>query len=252
MIESALVGLAIMGIQLGFIDSIIKRRNRQKEQQLWTPFRILFFQSICDHHTQLMCIYSELVNEIKSTLLNVHNKGFVETFDIEGMQKHVKEYQTQLSDSDKSFHNIIQTVSASLKPEAAEHCNESLYFSYILNKYINELKVSCTSVLKVDDLTDKSKTSEPLNGIDAKRISLEMIVETRLTKFIENFSSSIWKTEGLYYYKGEIMEETDYKRAIYVDKSVAELSKTPRTLPIKNFFETEEEFENRAKDTGLR
>lgn len=247
MIKSVFIGLVIMGIQLAFIDQIIKKRSLQKEKRLWTPFRILFFQAICDHHSQLMEIYKDYVKFTNEKLNSIRTQGFVQELDIKSIQKQIVEYQNMLSDYDKAFHNVIQTVSPSLQPEAAEHCNESLYFSYILNKYFNQAKAICVDILKIKNLNDSNNTSHPLNGIDVKKMSVEMIVETRLKNFIDKFSNSLWKIEGLYYHKGEIMEEVDYRRALQTDKSVNELSKIPRTLPIKNFFETKEEYEKRTK-----
>jgi hypothetical protein len=246
-IESALIGLAIMGIQLAFIDQIIKKRSLQKEKKLWTPFRIIFFQAICDHHLQLMDIYKSYVEFTNKELNSIRSQGFVKQSDIKKIQEQIIEYQNMLSDYDKAFHNVIQTVSASLQPEAAEYCNESIYFSYIMNKYFNEVKIICVNILKIENLDNNDNTSHPLNGIDAKKIGVEMIVETRLKNFLSNFSNSLWKTEGLYYFKGDIMDEIDYRRALQTEKSVNELAKIPRTMPIKNFFETKEEFDQRTK-----
>jgi len=242
MIENIIIGLLLIAIQVGVIDKVIKNNNLRNIKRHWTPFRILFFQAICDHHFQLMSIYKEMIEEINSSLSKIRNKGYVETSEIGNIQDKLQEYQMRLSDSDKSFQNIIQTVSSNLQPEAAEHCNESLYFSFILNKYIHNLKADCNNVLQVDDLTDKNKTSHSLNGIDSDIKFIKIIVEARLKGFINRFSNSIWKTEGLYYHKGEIMEERDYITALETEKSIKELKEIPRTMPIKNFFETEEEF----------
>lgn len=238
MIKDILLSLLLMAFEIFIISEILKRRSVQKEKQQWTPFRILFFQAIADHHSELMEIYKSLVGEIDKLLSSIKKTGYVTESDIEKIERITEQSDLKLDNSNKAFYNIIQTVTSSLRSEAAYQCNESLYFSYILAKYIGGIRQFISDLKEIDDLKDRAKTSHTLNGIWAKKASLKMIIDNRVALFLENFSSSIWKEERLYYHKGEILEEADYQSALRTEKSVRELSKIPRTLPVQNFFDT--------------
>ncbi|GAB5564110.1 MAG: hypothetical protein Wins2KO_11730 [Winogradskyella sp.] len=236
MIGGVLTGLAIMALQCLFIDRIIKRRDRKKDQLMWTPFRILFFQSIYDHHNQLMDIYNEFITRMNSLFINIRNKKVLTLSEIEELDNIIISCENQLLSSDKSFHNVIQTVSASLQPDAAFYCSESLYFSYLLSSYYREIHKSINELKKLDNLDDNAGSSKFLNKIEGKTMGLKVVIETRLKNFIENFSDSLWRTEKLYYHKGEVMEERDYKLSLKTERAIQELNNTPKTDKQKDFF----------------
>ena len=113
--------------------------------------------------------------------------------------------------------------------------------------YVKELNEYLELLNSVENLNDINQTSHPLNGIKAKKMSLQFIVESRMSKFIEDLSTHLWKVEGLYYYKGEILPEVDYKNALATERAINETNKIPRTTPIKSFFESDEEYAERIK-----
>ena len=77
-----------------------------------------------------MSVYKDFVNEISERLDKIKSSKTVTKDDINSIRVTIKRATDGISSNDAIFHNVIQTVSSSLGPEAAYYCNESLYFSY--------------------------------------------------------------------------------------------------------------------------
>lgn len=249
MISNIVAGFIVLGIQLYFIDRMIKNNAHRREQKLWTPFRIVFLQGICDYYDALMLCTNNFITDIENELEEIKSRKRLDLSSIDRLKKIVKKSKEALQSNKHDFYFTLQTVSPSLQPYAGEYCNEVMYFDYTLTKYLNEAE---KMILGFDEkkFRDDNYTSHFLNGIWAKGSALKMIRDMRLIHFKESFTNSVWKKEGLHYFKGDFLVEEDYAGALQTERSIEELARIPRTLPIKNFFETDEEYQERVKKTG--
>jgi len=245
-ILNLIAGFIVLGIQLFFIDRIIKNNTYRREQKLWTPFRIIFLQGICDYHDNLMDCTEKFNKSIQSKLSEIRNRKILTQTDVLEIGQIVDNSKEDLDDYRKEFYFTLQTVAPSLQPYAGEYCDEVMYFEYVISTYIKKTKKLFDNL----DINNENSKSHFLNGVWVMDSALSMLIELRLSKYKDHFIKTVWKKEGLHYHQGDFLIEEEYAKTLQMERDEIKLAQIPRNYPIKNFFESEEEFQERVKKTG--
>jgi len=249
MTANIIAGFIVLTIQLFFIDKMIRRYTYRREQKLWAPFRMIFLQGIVKYHDNLMDCTNEFSKVITNKLNEVYQEKELTINQFEEVKGIVVNSKEKLNKIKQEFYFTLQTVAPSMQPHAGEYCDEILYFEQIAFEYINKTK-NMIDEFDVSELNNIHKSSHFLNGIKVMDTGLSMLKEFRLKNYKENFINSVWRKEKLHYFQGEFLVPEDYKRALETERSVKNLENIPRTTPIKNFFESKIEYEERVRKTG--
>ena len=238
MLESIFVSAAFMVFEIFVLIKWLQRRESDKDQAAWMPFRKLLLDAIVRHIDELNIIAKEYIERTKADLDAIRDHGSFTERKQRSLEASIERTTGLLEDSQKRFFNILQTVGPSIKPYVAQYCNEVLWFSDSIQKSLDEAKDYFSSI-SLEVISDNKQTSHQLNGVSAMLTSITMFHEMRFSQFKSDFTQSIWKTEGLHFYEkdNEFLLPEDFAKALDGDKAMAQMNKIPRILPIKSFFE---------------
>ncbi len=238
MLESILLSVAFMVFEIFVLMKWLQRRETNKDQASWLPFRKLMLDSIVQHTDELNSIAKEYTERTQSDLDSIRDHGSLTESKKHSLESSIQRAMNHLEDSQKRFFDILQTVGPSIKPYAAEYCNEVLWFFDSIKKSLDKAEGYLLGI-PVDTMSDNEKTSHPLNGVFAMLTAVKMFHEMRFSSFKSDFTQSVWKSEGLHFYENdnEFLPPEDFAKALDGEKAIAEMNKIPRVMPIKSFFE---------------
>ncbi len=238
MLESILLSVAFMVFEIFVIMKWLQRRETDKNQASWLPFRILMLNSIIQHADELNSIAKEYTERTESDLDTIRDYGKLTESKKHSLESSIQRAVNKLEGSQKRFFNILQTVGPSIEPYAAQYCNDVLWFFDSIKKSLDEAE-GYLSNIPLEAMSDSEKTSHPLNGVSIMLADIKMFYEMRFSEFKSNCNREVWKMEGLHFYKkdNEFLPPDDFAIALDSDKAIAEMNKIPRTMPIRSFFE---------------
>jgi len=238
LLVSALVAAFFMIVEVFILASWIKSRERAKDLAAWTPFRKLFLDALVDHFDELMKAANQFEYKIEAVFHTIRNDGQLTDATLAELEHIIVDTADEIEYSERKFFSVVQTVSVSLQPYAAQYCNEVLWFSSSFRKALRRATIFLEE-LKALPAKDNLKTSHPLNGLSAMLISVKMWRDFRFKDFKQKFTQSVWKEEMLHFFEpdNEFLSREDYAISLDAERSAAGLNKIPRTAPIKSFFD---------------
>jgi len=238
LVENIAVAAVFMVIELAIIAKWIKSRQQRADMDAWTPFRKLLLDSVIRHSEDLVAIVNQFDEDLQAHLGAIKANGSLTHPLKTSVADSLRRAKSRITESQGSFFFTVQTVAPALQPYAAEYCREVMWFGDTVTKSLDKA-LGYLGEIEDDWIHDNSKTSHPLNGVNAQVMSIRIFRDTRFRQFKSTFTSSVWKRESLHYHEpdGEFLEPHDYAMALESEKSIAELKNIPRTAPIKSFFD---------------
>jgi hypothetical protein len=247
----AVVGMAgsivLMIFELLFLTRWLKRREERREKLAWEPFRALLLGTIVRHLDELNAIGRSYIDDVGALLDSVREAGGLTSGDLALLSGKVSQLGASLRNSKQEFFFGIQTAAPSLKPEAAQYCEEAFFFGHILEQDLVRANGLVARLSELPNLSNDA-TERLLSELYAIKLTITMLIEFRFSMAKTNFVQYVWKQEQLHYFEpeGVFYPPAEYRRALETEKSAAELKGTPRTLPIKQFFDKEDEVSDPA------
>ena len=240
MIESIVISVAIMLFEVFVLLKILKYRDEERDKDAWMPFRKLMLDGIVEHGDELLSIANKFEQDMQKIFDNIRAIGKLDEKNKLKIIHAISETTSHIKDSRDSFYFILQTAAPSLKPYAAQYCNEVIWFSSSMLKSLKKASIHIESIPN-DKLFNNSETSHSLNGVSVMLTAIKMFRDFRFANFKSNFTQSVWKNESLHYFKpdAEFLSPEDYASALETEKFNVELQNIPRTSPVKSFFEND-------------
>lgn len=252
MIENVIVAAFLMVLELFILQRIITRHKETENAKLWEPFRKMMLDGIVHYSEELIKVANFYGNELDKELSNIKQQGALKKDNLFQLSKIIKISLRNIYRSKKKFFNVIQTVAPSLKPYAAQYCNEVLWFEDALKHFI-ELASKNLNKIDIERIDSNDHVSRHL--IEAKLTvpGIRILMAGRFAHFKENFIQSVWKIESLHYYEpyNQFFSPTDYQQLLDGEEHHAKLEKKAQTTqPSKSFFEVD--FNDTNIDAGGR
>ena len=235
-ILSVIAGFVVLFIQLSLIEKRAKRRAEERDKKLWTPFRIIFLQGVCDFCDNISDTIIEYTNSCLPKLDEIKLRRKLTIEDWSFFKSSFLSFNQKAENHKSDFYYILQTAGPSLQPIAGEYCSEVVNYTHIIRTYSRQIE---DVLLDFDEskIHDEKYISDNLSALWAKISAIEMIYSVKIKGYKNEFTNKVWKTERLYYHDGYFMDEKNYKGALDVERAVESLNKIPRDMPIKSFFD---------------
>lgn len=240
MISSVVITAVFMIFQVFFLTRWMDSHQNKKDQLAWTPFRKLLLDSVVHCADSLIQVSGQYTTSMDTALNCIRDKGALNSETKSELRFLILSTSSELEKCHKDFLYIVQTVSPSMKPYAAQYCSELFWFHTGIKRALDD-SLELLDSIPDEQIADNAITSHPLNGLWAKMTSINMFKDYRFKNYKTEFVRSVWKKEAMHFYEkdNEFLPPEDYARALDVEKSAMSLDNIPRTTPIKSFFEKE-------------
>lgn len=241
-------------LEIFVITRWIKRREISQAQQSWTPFRIVFLDALLKYSVNVLHVSKEFSKKMELLSNEIKSAERLREEDFDSIKTLVSSFRDYLNYRRSEFYFIVQTVSPSLQPYAAELCNEVIWFDWAISKTLDGVEDNIL-VLEAIDRSDKNAVERPLTKLFSGP-SLMSIHFIRFSAFPKNLVKQAEERERLFFSErhGGFASQYDHersKRSEALDEEFREFEKqNPRTLPIKTFWDTEESWKQKVSKMG--
>lgn len=246
---SIAAALIISIVEIFVITRWIRRREVGRAQESWTPFRIVFLDSLLKYAIHMHYSAESFSRRMDEMASEIKSSGRVTKDDIDRIVAFVASFRDHINYKKTEFYFVLQTVSPALQPYAAELCNEVIWFDWAVSKSLDSIDENVSTLAELDYLNNES-AERPLTHLFSSPAMMS-IYFMRFSQFPNNLIKMAKEKEQLYFSErhGGFMSQLDFereKRSEELDREFSEFEKkNPRTMPIKEFWDTEESWKDK-------
>ncbi|MDX8348893.1 hypothetical protein SLH49_12980 [Cognatiyoonia sp. IB215446] len=257
------VAVVITVIEVFFLTRWLRKRDQTKDRMTWSPFKILFYESTLRYGSMLHLHAQEYIKHMDEKTNAIRENQELSYEDIDDLKTIQRNFWTSLENIKNEYFFLLQTVAPSLEPHAAQVCSRVLGFDWTIRRTLEDVDTDIGKLYPLIILDknnpppiEKDVVERPLTSIAFKPSMLNLSIMS-FSSFPLDLKQTAKELDNLHYSENENafvreeqwsgLEQGKQRREYY------ELHDrlNPRTMPIKTFWESDEEFNSRlsnAKD----